>query len=139
MKNTERTDIEKLCREPVKVTLGGVEYDIHPKPILSSRKWKAEANKKFINLQESVSLLFTERDSVKALRELLFVHLDDLLDLVFLYESNLPKDKILTEAYEDELIEALIVIFGLAFPLAKMQGLLQAVNALNTNRSTVTQ
>jgi hypothetical protein len=117
----ERTDSDKLSREPVMVKLGNTEYPIHPKPIIESRKWKKLAKKEIDKIDPVFNVQMEDyQKSLPLLKELIFENLDNLVDLVFEWEKELPKKEIMNTATEEEMIDALIIILRMAFPFAKL-------------------
>lgn len=129
----ERTDTQKLNREPIKVVLGNKEYTISPKPIFVSRKWKQKA----LPVVEKFEGLFkidlsNNAETIPAIKEFIFIVTDELIDLVFDWETDLPKDLIMNSATEEELLEAAIVVIGLAFPLVQRLGVLNKLTNLQS-------
>lgn len=114
----QRTDENILHREGIEVTLGGNVYSIFPKSISESRKWKLKA-KPIIDELESVFNVDVNKtsDIVAAMKKLLFTTVDQWIDLIFEWERDLPKQKILDTATEEEIIEAVYVVLKFAFPL----------------------
>lgn len=119
-----RTDSEKLGKLPIIVCLGGKEYNIHPKPLRQSRLWKEKAKDCIEDFEHLFRVDYTNtQDAISALRAFLFDTLDELIDLVFEWEPDLPKDEILDTATEDEMLNAVFAVMELAFPLAQRFGI----------------
>ena len=122
----ERTDAVKLNREPIIVTLGGVEYAIRPKPISKSRAWKAKSKVVIDDFEGLMNVDWTKtQDALPVLKDFIYETLDDLIDLVFEWEEDWPKETILDNATEDEMVDAVMGVLQLAFPfLLKLKSLM---------------
>jgi len=129
---TERSNVAKMNRDPVIVSLGGTDYEIHPKNLLQARAWKEKALP-IINKMEAVMQVMTQASSETEtvdiaevfgqFKSFLFADMDAVIDLVFDWEEALPKDEILSSADEMEMLEAFKEVLALAFPFLKTLGL----------------
>lgn len=112
-----RTEEQKLLQEPVKVLLGGKEYEIKPLPIKYASPWR----RKFITLMGEASALASvtsdDKDGfLKALSELLTDKPDRLVDLLFEYMPNLKRDEIESQATSSEILNALEEVVAFEAP-----------------------
>lgn len=117
----DRTDDEKLAIAPIKVQLGGKEYNIPVRRILAARKWREE----FIEAVSSMgtSMLNNVTSVTSFVGGFAFAFLrfpEKIADLVFSYDPSLPRDVIEGEgpdaASEEELALAFGAIMKVAFP-----------------------
>ena len=108
-----RTESEKLTQAPIKVILGGKEYEIAPLVIRDSREWR----------QKVVPLLMPlarEANSFEeVLKEMLVTMPDTVLDLFFEYAKGLNREKIEAITTEAEIVEAFDKVVEAGFPLAQ--------------------
>lgn len=119
-----RTDAEKLSNKPIKVTMGGVEYDIHPQPLRQSRLWKQKARPVVEQFQGMFKVDLSDNEAaITALVTFIFDTLDELIDLVLDYDPSLPKEVLLDTATEEEALEAVMAVIHLAFPLVRLLGI----------------
>jgi hypothetical protein len=137
---TPRTEDEILSRAPIKTKFGTEEYEIPLLAVTPQREWR---KKLFAELQPILAALdptATGQNLVAGLIASLTQFPDKLADLVFAYAPDLPKDKILAEATEEQLILAFDRIKVIAFPftpqLAEMRNLFKAVGSQLSGNST---
>jgi hypothetical protein len=120
----ERSEEDKLLRAPIKVVLGGEEYDIDPLPIGESRKWRTKLVKVLSKLPEYAQQSKVNTDSpdefAKAINNMLVVMADDVADLFFGYAMKLDREHIEAIATDAELGKAFgeVVTFAIS-PFAK--------------------
>ncbi len=117
----ERTDMQKLGKEPITVILGGTEYDIPPLVIKYSGAWRKKSMPLigFLMaysrraaamdaagdgvtseaLQEATTALFTEKT-------------DEIINSFFEYGRELPRDEIEENATDGEIIVAFMEVFN---------------------------
>src|SRR5688500_7789897 len=115
----ERTDEQKISREPIKVVLGGKTYKIEPKAIRHSLAWKTKYKptlKMFFDLTNSQSI--NAENAQVLIQDFLLNHYEDWIDAVFDWEPLLPKDEILDnpKGSEQELMKAFQAVLQLAYP-----------------------
>lgn len=112
-----RTDEDKVLQNPVSVTLGGEKYEIKPLPILKANKWRRE----FITLMQDISSLASvtsdDKDAFsKALSSILIDKPEKLVDLLFEYAVDLPRETIENSASSIEILNAIEEVIGLESP-----------------------
>ena len=112
----KRTDEQILAKEPLTIVLGNEKYSVPVLTILKQREWR-----KF--LQETISPLLSVYDAedtkegrVKSLSATLQKFPEKIAELVFAYCPELPQQKILEEATEEQLAVAYAQIMAIAFP-----------------------
>ena len=120
IEQTERTEDDIVAQAPVRVTLGGKEYDLKPLVIKDSREWR----RKFKEISADLAKLFdTEGEAVgDALGTLIVQAPDQVIDLFFLYAKDLSREEIESVATEAEIAEAFKEVVKLAFPLVESLG-----------------
>jgi hypothetical protein len=125
-----RSESDMIAKSPVQVTLGDVNYDIKPLPILKARKWRtllaATMNELVGTLQENQS-----KDNMgPALTAALVRFPEKMAELIFEWSPELPKDKIIEEATEEQLSVAYSKVMQFAYPfLAQVQTTIQVVKS----------
>jgi len=137
----QRTTNEKMNRMPVKVILGDGEYELYPKNLLQVREWKVKALP-IVNKLEAVFGTITKAtsetetiemsDVFTQFKSFLFQDMDSIIDLIFDWEPELPKEKILSSADELEMLEAFKEVLALAFPFLQTIGIDLKSVSLNT-------
>jgi len=120
----ERSEEDKLLRAPIKVILGGEEWDINPLPIGESRKWRGKLAKFLSRMPGYVQQAKVTTDSpdefTKAINDMLAVMPDDVADLFFGYAKELDREHIEASATDAELGKAFGEVVSFAFsPFAK--------------------
>ena len=116
----ERTEEQKVFQEPIKVTLGGREYDVAPLVIKYSRPWR----KKVIGLVSGLPK-YAQADTNKpeefaeALNVLMVDSQDEIINLFFEYAKDLDREEIEDVATESEIAVAFQAVMNLAFPLSE--------------------
>lgn len=116
----ERTEEQKLFQEPIKVILGGQEYEIKPLTIQYSRSWR----KKVIDLVATMPKYAqantnNPEEFEQAIKVLMVEAQDTIIDLFFEYAKELNQDEIEEIATEAEVAIAFQAVMSLAFPLSE--------------------
>jgi len=116
----ERTEEQKVFQEPIKVTLGGREYDVSPLVIKYSRPWR----KKVISLISGLPKYAkantdNPEEFAAAINALMVESQDQIIDLFFEYARDLNRDEIEEIATEADIAVAFQVVMNLAFPLSE--------------------
>ena len=91
-----RTEEDKIVRAPIKVILGGEEYEVAPLVIRDSRKWRQKAIGLIAPLPKTVKGVTMDDpdDFEKALTQMLVTLPDQVLDLFFEYAKDLKREEI---------------------------------------------
>ncbi len=128
----ERSNVSKMNREPVIVSLGGTDYKLHPKNLLELRKWKQKALPIINKIQDVIEVMGVASSETETIdmaeifvkvKTFLFADMDDIIDLVFDWDETLPKDEILSTADEMEMLEAFKEVLSMSLPFLKTMGL----------------
>jgi hypothetical protein len=114
----ERSESEKLMQVPVKVFLGGKEYEIKPLPIKYSVPWV----RKVVDLLKVVPrYTTTTTDSPEAFEKAITAIMSDspatIIDLFFEYARDLKREEIELVATSAEIVTAFEEVVELERPL----------------------
>ena len=114
-----RSDEDKVTQAPIKISFGGKEYDLKPLVIKESREWR----KQFADVLKGLPLFVNAIDTTKHFEQVIngmFLDTPDkVVDLVFAYAKDLPREEIEAVATDDEMAKAFEAIIEVAFPLAR--------------------
>lgn len=125
-----RTELDMITKSPTKVTLGEVEYDLKPLPIIKAREWRTQLNKEMGEITGSLTAEQSQANLGPALTSALIRFPDKMAELVFAWSPDLPKEKILAEATEEQLGIAFSTVMAFAYPfLVSLQTVLQVVKS----------
>ena len=123
-----RTEEEKVLQSPVKVILGGKEYEIKPLPLKYALPWCRAVIKTTITGILSKAKISTDTPDQfdEAMNDVLVDRPEKLIDLFFDYARDLNKDEIMETASTNEVIDAFEAVkefesrfFGLIIQSAK--------------------
>lgn len=115
-----RTEEEKVTRSPIKVVLGGKEYEVAPLVIRDSREWRRKVIKLIAALPQLVNVTMEDSEGFeKALTEMMVVMPDQVIDLFFEYAKELDREEIEGIAIDSEIARAFEEVVQSAFPLAQ--------------------
>lgn len=115
-----RTEEEKVAQAPLKLILGGKEYEVKPLVIRESRAWRQKLAKTLGMLPQYTGITTDTPDRFKeALDAMLVAMPDQVVDLVFDYARNLNREEIEATATDSEIAHAFEQIVEVAFPLAR--------------------
>ena len=135
-----RTEDEILSRAPITTKFGDKEYSIPLLAVMAQREWR---NKLFAELAPILAAFDFKTDGASVANGLTAALLEfpeKLVELVFLYAPDLPRDEILTDATEEQIILAFDQIKALAFPfsppLMEMRQIFKAVGSQPSANST---
>ena len=127
----ERTEEEKVFRDPIKVILGGREYEVAPLVIKYSRPWRKKVISLVGTLPKYASVDTNKPDEfAEALNILMVKSQDDIIDLFFEFAKDLDREEIEGIATETEIAVAFQVVMALAFPLS------ETLPAMTTQKTT---
>lgn len=116
----DRTEEQKIAHAPIKVVLGGKEYEIKPLVIRDSRIWRAKVSELLASLPQYAKITTDTPDEFgKALSALLVAMPDRVVDLFFDYAKDLNREEIEAVSTDQEIADAFDKVVSLAFPLAK--------------------
>lgn len=112
-----RTEEDKVLQTPIKATFGATEYELPILPIKKSRVWRAE----FFDAVGKIPDFNIDGNvqSFKDIAGAVFVAIPDtVIDLVFAYAPDLPREEIEDVATDQQMADAFKAITEVAFPLA---------------------
>ena len=115
-----RDEASIVSQAPILVYFGGKEYQVKPLVIKESREWRQKLAKMMGELSPVVNVTTdTPEKFQEAMNSLLVTMPDTVVDLVFAYGKDLPKDEIEAVATDAEMAKAFEGILEVAFPLAR--------------------
>jgi hypothetical protein len=124
-----RTEDEIIARTPLSATLGDEKYAIQLLAITPQREWRKKLFAELVPILASFNL-GADGNMATGLTAALLNFPDKLCDLVFAYAPELPREKILVDASEEQIASAFSKIMAVAFPfmpqLATVTNLLRA-------------
>ena len=113
-----RNEDQIVSQEPIKVSFGGKEYEIKPLVIKESREWR----RKFAEILGTLPL-FTNTNTPESFQKIvngMFMDIpDNVVDLIFDYAKDLPREEIEAVATDAEMSKAFESIIEVAFPLSR--------------------
>lgn len=112
----ERTEEEIFSKSPILVTLGETKYPLKPLPINKAREWRAKVTETMRGIISTMGAEESPASVSSSLTAALVAFPDKVVELVFAWESDLPTEKILNEATEEQLGEAFKSIMVMAYP-----------------------
>jgi len=115
----------------LKIKLGGVEYAVEQLPIRKSRQWREEFKTPISQILTGVEAApaVLENKDVKGMvalmvvaKDVLLNSLDTVLDMLCKYAPAVSADRerIESEAFDDEVIQAFVKILELVFPFGEV-------------------
>lgn len=123
---TERNEGQMVTQAPIKAILGGKEYEIKLLAIKESREWR----EKVANLLGTLPTNTKKAEFRESTNIMLRAMPNQVIDLVFDYAKNLPREEIELVATDAEALKAFGDIFEVAY-LPFVQGITGAVGRLS--------
>jgi len=118
----------------VVVTLGGKPYEVRALSIRAAREWREKFQQPFqamaaaLGGMESIELTSGKSiaDLLNVLQETLLRSPDTILEMLYAYSPEVMADKerIEREAFDDEVIAALVEVLKLAYPFGSLLSLI---------------
>ena len=125
-----RTESDMIAKSPVKVMLGSSEYDLHPLPIKKAREWRTKLNETMAGVVEPMRQEQSQAAFGPALTAALIKFPEKMLELIFAYNPDLPKDTVENEATEEQITIAFCTAMRFAYPfLRPLQEVLQVTKS----------
>lgn len=124
-----RTPMDRITRQPLMISLGGVEYAFHPKCIRDAEVWRNKAS--VLTNGGIAAVVYGEWDNKDELDTLIDVkgNIDDsiMLKVLHAWEPELDWDTIERNTFSDELNLAFweVVMMGYPFVLRKALALIK--------------
>ena len=107
-----------MATQPIKVILGGKEYEIQPLVIAESRKWRAQLVEALKRLPQVIGKATESPEELQGALSNLFVAIpDSVIDLFFAYAKGLNKERIEEVATDAEMAKAFDQVVQLEMPL----------------------
>ena len=120
-----RTEEQKISQDPIKVTLGGREYDVKLLVIRDSREWRKGVVTLLASLPQYAKADTNDPVAFEsAMGALLNGMPDTVIDLFFNYAKELNREEIEAVATDSEISEAFKKVVDVAFPLVGSVGIL---------------
>lgn len=110
----QRTEEDILSKSPIQVMLGSDRYDLKPLPIIKARAWRSKLADTMRGIVGDLSQPADKTAS--AITAALVAFPDKVADLVFAWSPELPTEKILDEATEEQLAVAFSGLMVMAYP-----------------------
>lgn len=115
----KRSEDQILTQAPIMVSFGGKQYELKPLVIKESREWR----KQFAAVLGDLPLFVNVADTTKHFQEVIngmFLDVPDkVIDLIFAYAKDLPREEIEAVATDVEMSVAFESILEVAFPLSR--------------------
>ena len=130
---TRRTPVDVILERPSKVTFGGKVYEVAPAKIDQDMRWREKCGEfagEFFGTLAQFSKpggAIDQRAAIVSIMPMLATKgLDRLMDLLFIYAPDLPRDEIEAVATLDEKLDAVVEVLRLALPfILKLANLMQ--------------
>ena len=114
----KRTEEDKLCQAPIKVTLAGETWDVKPLSIRKAREWRATFANALAQLPKWVSVTTDDAENFEKAMNAMLVELPELVgDLFFGYAQDLDREALEEIATDAELAKAFEEVAAFALPL----------------------
>lgn len=128
-----------------KVMLGGAEYDIQPLSIRKADSWRKELAGPFSSIVEAmeqssqveINDLTGVADVVRSMAATILASPEIIRELVFKWSPALAadRDRILDEAFDEEIFEAFLICLRLAYPFGGIVRALRGLQRQATSQS----
>jgi len=115
----KRSEDQVVTQAPIMVSFGGKEYQIKPLVIKESREWRRQ----FAAILGELPLFANVADTTEHFQQVIngmFMDVPDkVIDLIFAYAKDLPREEIEAVATDVEMSKAFESILEVAFPLSR--------------------
>jgi len=115
----KRSEDQVITQAPILATFGGKEYKIRLLPYAESQEWRGKFAKVLGHLPLFTSATATPKQFAEVINGMFVDTPDEIVDLIFEYAKDLPKDEIKAVAYDVELGKAFEDIAKVAFFLTR--------------------
>jgi hypothetical protein len=112
----ERSEEEVVAKKPLTVTLGSTKYSIQLLGITPQQEWRVKLTESLFPVLDSFAAKTLKEALVGGLTGALMKFPQELIKLLFEYAPDLPKDKIMLEATEEQVALAFTAIMSVAYP-----------------------
>ena len=115
-----RTEEQIVAQAPILVSFGKIEYKVKPLVIKEAREWRMKLAEMVGQVSPAVNATTDTPDKFQEAIKSLFVDMPDkIVDLIFEYGKDLPRDAVEAVATDEEMARAFEIILEVAFPLAR--------------------
>lgn len=127
---TERTEEQIFRKQPIMVTLGDTEYGLKPLTRPEACKWRDKLAHTMSEIIGAMSAEESQNSIGPAMTAALIAFPDKVAELLFAWQTDLPKDKVNHEATEEQISFAFSRIMVMAYPfLAPLKMTMQAAKS----------
>ena len=112
----ERTEEDIISKSPIEVTLGDQKYPLKPLSPNKAREWRTKLNETMFTIVGNMSADQTTTNIGPAMTAALVAFPEKVQELVFAWAPELPKEKLLDEATEEQFAWAYQAIMVMAYP-----------------------
>lgn len=116
-KDSKRSEEQIISMAPIVARLGADDYNIKPLRILAQQKWRQDLIDNVTDIMGELSATAsTDAVFLSGLGYAMLKFPEKMLKLVFLYAPDLPQEKIVEEATEEQVARVFGQIVQVAFP-----------------------
>lgn len=116
----KRTEDDKVTQAPLEVILGGKKYSVKLLVIKDSRQWRKEVTEGIASFSKYTQVTMDDTEKFGgAIKQMLSVMPDTVIDLVFKYAKDLDREFIESVATDAEMEIAFGQMVDVAFPLSR--------------------
>ena len=126
----QRSESDILSKAPIKLRLGAAEYEVQILTIGPARKWRNQLLASMADIAKTFKEAPQSENVAPAMTSALLSFPEKLAELVFAYAPNIPQDKVMSEATDEQLCFAYGKIVSVAYPF--LQHLKQATQMLES-------
>jgi len=115
----KRSEDQVITQAPIMVSFGGKQYELKLLVYKEARKWRKE----FAEVLKGMPLFVNAVDTTEHFGQVvdgMFIDMPDkVVDLLFAYAKDLPRDEIEAVATDNDMAKAFEVIMEVGFPLSR--------------------
>ena len=115
----KRSEDQVVTQAPIMVSFGGTQYELKPLVIKESRVWRQQFAEILGTLPLFVNTAGTAAQFLKVINGMFLDVPDKIIDLIFAYAKDLPREEIEAVATDVEMSKAFESILEVAFPLSR--------------------
>lgn len=126
---SDRSEIDKIIQSPVKITLGGGEYEIKPLPIKQAIPWVKKLLKLFADTVSIAKLEANDTSAVEvALTKAMVEYPEQMAGLFWDYAKGLDREKLEDLASSSEVMAAFRDVISFELPFLQGISILKTVS-----------
>jgi hypothetical protein len=123
-----RSESDKLSMAPIKVKFGETAYEIKLLRTMAQREWRTKLTQELDPVLKNLQITTSDAKVLSSgLVSALAQFPEKLADLLFAYDQNLPKEKILEESTEEQIAAAFAEVMQVAYPFLGQLGMVTAM------------